>query len=143
MDWCSCIAYAHVGKSLPSPLYRNVPFLLKLPLPSERTCYMDGTHCLLFSIVDESYRSEIGTTVNNNNKFANLLQLMTITMISHFNFSSRQGNSLTSITVAKTHTTHFTLTCDRNTTAIHGYSNKTTAFNDELNTTDFTYELKC
>ena len=76
--------------------------------------------------------------MNNNNKFANLIQLMIITMISHFtssyydngsvneqninfNSSSRQLNSLTSITA----------TCDRNTSAIHGYSNNTTACNDE------------
>ena len=87
--------------------------------------------------------------MNNSNKFAILPQLITKTMISHltssyydngsinkqninFNSSSQQLNSLTSITA----------TCDRNTTAIHGYSNNTTAFNDESNTTDFTDKRK-
>ena len=63
---------------------------------------------VIFIIVEESYSSEIGRTMNNNNKFANLLQSINL------NSSSRQLNSLTSITVAKTHTTHFTLTCGRN-----------------------------
>ena len=76
--------------------------------------------------------------MSNNNKFENLHSLSTITMISHLTSSyydngsvddqninlissSRQLRSLTSITV----------TSDRNTTAIHGYSNNTTEFIDE------------
>ena len=90
--------------------------------------------------------------MNNSNKFASLLQLMTIAMIYHlmssyyvngsvnepnfnFNSSSRKLSSLNSITVTTTHTTHFTLTCGID-------SHNTTAFNDKWNTTGFTDKRK-
>ena len=53
-----------------------------------------------YIIVVDSSSSEIGTTMKNNNKFANLFQSI------NFNSSSPQLNSLTSIAATKTHTAH-------------------------------------
>ena len=82
----------------------NISAKIFFHLSKDRLVFSDGG--IIVKVIDSS-SSEIGTTMKNNNKFANILQ-------SNVNSSSRQVKSLTSITATKTHTAHSTLTYGRN-----------------------------
>ena len=104
--------------------------IFPVPTASSDTALLmspDSRKHAFVKVVDSS-NSEIGTTMKNNNKFANLLQSNKV------NSSSRQVKSLTSITATKTHTAHLTLTGGKNS---HNYNLRQFEQHDNLNTTGF------